>query len=389
MTNILQQYFPMIRTRQELLALIQGDANLKQTFSEWTEEQQQEFLNMCTGMRGKKVLYDFMFKEILNPETAPERVESLLSSILGQEVRIMTVLPNDSTRIADETSLLIMDIVVQLEDGSIANVEIQKIGYAFPGQRSACYSADLLLRQYKRVRSQKEQEGQRFSYRDIQQVYTVVIFEQSPQVFHTYPGKYIHRFHQVSDTGLKLDLLQRYYFLPLDIYGKIHHNKDIGNKLEAWLTFLSIDEPEEIVSLIEKYPEFKPLYGHIYDMCRNVEGIMGLFSEELRMMDQNTVKLMIDELQEMLDGQKGTIAEQKEMIAEQEGTIEEQKGTIEEQKGTIEEQRGTIAEQEGAIEKLRTESEKKDAQMQEKDMKIQEQMKRIAELEEKLKGQKI
>ena len=368
MTSILQQYFPMIRTRQELLALIQGDANLKQTFSEWTEEQQQEFLNMCTGMRGKKVLYDFMFKEILNPETAPERVESLLSSILGQEVRIMTVLPNDSTRIADETSLLIMDIVVQLEDGSIANVEIQKIGYAFPGQRSACYSADLLLRQYKRVRSQKEQEGQRFSYRDIQQVYTVVIFEQSPQVFHTYPGKYIHRFHQVSDTGLKLDLLQRYYFLPLDIYGKIHHNKDIGNKLEAWLTFLSIDEPEEIVSLIEKYPEFKPLYGHIYDMCRNVEGIMGLFSEELRMLDRNTVKLMIDELQEMLDGQKGTIAEQKEMIAEQEGTIEEQKGTIEEQKGTIE--------------KLLVEAGERDAQ-------IQEQMKRIAELEEKLKGQKI
>ncbi len=42
-----------------------------------------------------------------------------------------------------------MDIVVELEDGSIANVEAQKIGYAFPGQRSACYSADLLLRQYK------------------------------------------------------------------------------------------------------------------------------------------------------------------------------------------------------------------------------------------------
>lgn len=30
---------------------------------------------------------------------------------------------------------MITDIVVQLEDGSIANVEIQKIGYTFPGQR--------------------------------------------------------------------------------------------------------------------------------------------------------------------------------------------------------------------------------------------------------------
>ena len=47
---------------------------------------------------------------------------------------------------------MIMDIVVELEGGSLANVEVQKLGYPLPGQRSACYSADLLLRQYKRVR---------------------------------------------------------------------------------------------------------------------------------------------------------------------------------------------------------------------------------------------
>ena len=45
--------------------------------------------------------------------------------------------------LADENSLLIMDMVVQLEDGSIVNLEIQKIGYKFPGERCACYSADL------------------------------------------------------------------------------------------------------------------------------------------------------------------------------------------------------------------------------------------------------
>lgn len=37
-----------------------------------------------------------------------------------------------------------MDIVVELEDGSIADVEVQKVGYAFPGERMACYSADML-----------------------------------------------------------------------------------------------------------------------------------------------------------------------------------------------------------------------------------------------------
>ena len=98
----------------------------------------------------------------MNPDTAPERLEEFLSLLIGHKVKILKMLPNESGRIASEGSLLIMDIVIELEDGSIANVEVQKVGYLFPGQRSACYSADLLLRQYKRVKSEKKKS---FSYR--------------------------------------------------------------------------------------------------------------------------------------------------------------------------------------------------------------------------------
>ena len=153
MKNKLQMHFPMIRTRGEIMAIIEDSERLKRMFYHWTEEQRQEFLDFCTGVRGVKTMYDCISKEVLNPEYNPERVDELLSLLLKQKVRVVEVLPNDSTRIADETSLVIMDIVVQLKDGSIANLEIQKIGYKFPGERSACYSADLLLRQYKRVRS--------------------------------------------------------------------------------------------------------------------------------------------------------------------------------------------------------------------------------------------
>lgn len=73
-----------------------------------------------------------------------------------------------------------MDMVVELEDGSIVNLEVQKIGYKFPGARSACYSADLLLRQYKKVRSKK---GKKFNYTDVKDVYTIVLFEKSPPSF--------------------------------------------------------------------------------------------------------------------------------------------------------------------------------------------------------------
>lgn len=43
-------------------------------------------------------MYDFISKEILNPETVPERVEELLSLWIGQQVHIKEVLPNDGTR---------------------------------------------------------------------------------------------------------------------------------------------------------------------------------------------------------------------------------------------------------------------------------------------------
>ncbi len=356
MTNKLKQYFPMLRTRQEVLAEIQGSTKLQKTYASWTPEHQDEFLDICTGMRGLKILYDFMAKEILNPETVPERLESLLTCVLGRDVHITAVLPADSTRLADETSLLITDIVVEFDDGEVGNVEVQRVGYLFPGQRCACYSADLLLRQYKRVRDQRKKH---FSYRDIRQVYTIVFFEHSPAAFHAYPGTYLHRFEQRSDTGLKLELLQKFYFVPLDIYRKIYDNKGITNKLEGWLAFLSMDDPDAIIRLIGTYPEFQAMYEHIFNVCRNMEDIMGLFSEELLELDRNTVRYMVDEMQEtiekknvMLDEQKEQLDKQKELLDKQKEQLDEKQGKIEELQGTIEKQQDTIEKQQGAIDKL-------------------------------------
>ena len=89
MTNKLQQYFPMIRTREEVLNEIESKSRLKNLFYEWTEENQNEFLDFCTGVKGIKIMYDFMIKEILNPENTPERVNELLTLLLGQRVRIV------------------------------------------------------------------------------------------------------------------------------------------------------------------------------------------------------------------------------------------------------------------------------------------------------------
>ena len=148
MNNNLKQYFPMIRTREEVLEEINSSVLLADTYNSWSESYQREFIDICTGAKGVKILYDSFFKEIMNPEYSPERMNDMLSVLLKRKVKIKEVLPLDSTRLGEESSLIIMDIVVELEDGSIADVEVQKVGYAFPGERMACYSADMLLSEY-------------------------------------------------------------------------------------------------------------------------------------------------------------------------------------------------------------------------------------------------
>ena len=358
-TSKLKQYFPMIREREDIKQEIYENPKLLEKYREWDEEQQEEFLDYCTGVKGVKVLYDAFFKEIMNPENTPERLNELLSLLLGQSVTIKRVLPGDSTRLADEQSLLIMDILVELADTSLANVEVQKIGYSFPGQRSACYSSDLLLRQYKRVKGEKKKA---FSYKDIKSVYTIVFFETSIKEFHEYPQNYIHKFKQQSDTGLELELLQKYVFIPLDIFRTIYHNNvksngkngggNCWNRTEAWLTFLSTDEPEIIIELIRQYPEFKEMYEEIYVMCQNVEKVMEMFSKELIQLDRNTVQYMIDEMQDTIDVQKEKIDTQKEELEAKQETIDSQKATIDTQKEELEAVRHRLREMAEKLEQL-------------------------------------
>ena len=342
-TSKLKQYFPMIREREDIKQEIYENPKLLEKYREWDEEQQEEFLDYCTGVKGVKILYDAFFKEIMNPENTPERLNELLSLLLGQSVTIKRVLPGDSTRLADEQSLLIMDILVELADTSLANVEVQKIGYRFPGQRSACYSSDLLLRQYKRVKGEKKKA---FSYKDIKSVYTIVFFETSIKEFHEYPQNYIHKFKQQSDTGLELELLQKYVFIPLDIFRTIYHNNVKSNgkngggncwiRTESWLSFLSSDAPEIIIELISQYPEFKEMYEEIYVMCQNVEKVMEMFSKELIQLDRNTVQYMIDEMQDTIDVQKEELEAKQETIDTQKGELEAKQNQLNQKEEELE-----------------------------------------------------
>ena len=126
-----------------------------------------------------------------------------------------------------------------------------------------------------------------------------------------------------------------YFFVSLDIFKKIRHDKGINGKLEAWLIFLGSDEPEDIVQLITEYPEFKAAYEEVYNLCLNTEKVMGIFSEELKLLDQNTVQLMIDEMQQEIDGYKQTVTDQNQAMVEKDNALAEKDNALAEKDNAL------------------------------------------------------
>lgn len=153
------------------------------------------------------------------------------------------------------------------------------------------------------IRSREEIKAEIEQRPDLKQIFYGWKVKRQEE-FHDYPDIYLHHFEQRSDTGLKIDLLQKFLFVPLDIYQKNQQNKTnnelIESRLDAWLNFFSSSNPEVVIAICEKYPDFKEMYHQIYVICRNLEDVMMMFSEELRQLDNNTARFMIDELQDQM-----------------------------------------------------------------------------------------
>ena len=115
-----------------------------------------------------------------------------------------------------------------------------------------------------------------------------------------------------------------------------------------------------IGKLIREYPQFEKYYKEIYKLCRNIERVMQMFSEELRELDRNTVQYMIDDMKDEIDAQRQELKEQKELLGEKDNEIGAQRKLLSKkdnkivaQKGMIDTQKKTIDAQNKEIEELK------------------------------------
>ena len=86
----------------------------------------------------------------------------------------------------------------------------------------------------------------------------------------------------------------RITFISLDTFKDEVHN--INTKRDAWLKFLTEDDPDEIVNFVNQYPEFLPCYKDLIAFRQNPKELINMFSDALKEIDKNTERYMVEEL---------------------------------------------------------------------------------------------
>ena len=255
---------------------------------------------------------------------------------------------------------VIMDIIVELCDGSTVDVEMQKVGYHFPGQRSDCYTADMIMRQYNRVRSERSEE---FSYKDLKPVHLFILMEKSPKEFHEFPDKYIHERNISYSSGLELPSLSHITYISLDTFNSMGQN--ISTELDAWLTFFSCPDPEHIVSLVQKYPKFLEYYKDIAVFRTQPKELIYMFSEALEILDRNTANYMIDELAQEVKEAKSELNSTMSELDSTKSQLDSAKSELDSAKSELDSAKSQLDSTKSQLDSIKKEAAAKDKQIAE------------------------
>ena len=326
---------------------INGDSLCLSTYqylkknSEWVGRYE-DFLK---GRRSLPLLYDSFFKKIFNPVERRDRISELGSCLLGQKVTVLEVFPNENSQF--HGAMIIMDLVVLMADGNIANIEIQKIFYDFPAERISCYSADLVLRQYKMITGKSDNSingSSKPSYKDMRKVHTIILFEDSNKSLISDMDKalYFHVGKTKFNTGIKIELLRDFELVSLETFRKYrysdikegrtditdydydssqYNDELVSEKMKRdRLKFMSLfvaETPQEIDRLIEIFPDLKSVRRDINEYLERLGEVLSMFSEALRILDRNTAELMVNRMKDEIVDLKEQNEELQQRLKEQ------------------------------------------------------------------------
>lgn len=134
-----------------------------------------------------------------------------------------------------------------------------------------------------------------------------------------------------------MDLLQEFYLISLDVFQKSYYSKSIKerNELNGWLALLSTDSVSKLDELVSDYPYLESIIADMASYLDKPEEVIGMFSDALRILDENTAHYMIELKDEEIAEMKTQLAEKNDQLAEKDGQLAEKDNQLAEKDALI------------------------------------------------------
>ena len=145
-------------------------------------------------------------------------------------------------------------------------------------------------------------------------------------------------FRQFAEKKFPIINFQRkeFFLIALDVFREIPYTEGKKSEQKAWLSLLTTENLEDAEQLIREYPWLEEIYREIAVLRRKPEEVLGMWSEALRMLDENSLKYYVDELREQVKK-----AEEEKQKAEKEKDV------------LLQERNSALAEKDAEIEALK------------------------------------
>ena len=141
--------------------------------------------------------------------------------------------------------------------------------------------------------------------------------------------------------------MQEFFLIALDVFREIPYTEGKKSEQKAWLSLLTTENLEDAEQLIREYPWLEEIYQEIAVLRRKPEEVLGMWSEALRMLDENSLKYYVDELREQVKKAEEKAEEEKKKAEEEKQKAEKEKDVL------LQERNSALAEKDAEIEALK------------------------------------
>ena len=103
---------------------------------------------------------------------------------------------------------------------------------------------------------------------------------------------------------------------------------DKNNRVTAWLSLLATHNVDDLTEILDVYPWLEAIYQDMASYLHKPEEVLTMFSDALKILDNNTVQYMIDEMQNTIDDQKAQLSDAHSQLADKDSQIADKDSQI-------------------------------------------------------------